>query len=381
MAGDDDIEREIAEALPPPPPAAPARREAAIAMALQRFDGDEQAVVPKGNRSGNGTADRRPARHWLLGGPQLAGLMTVSLVLLIGVPVAWRALESGNVPGALAPHATKPYITSIDVPVRGASVARTDASKATAAPGTASSATPNAAAPTAPAAPRASGTEPSPPLAMAPTAPPAFAPIVAPAPSPPPPPPPPAPAPAPAIGGRAPVSGYVAERAAGSAGAAEDRSIIVTGRRTQSGAGYLSMAGDWNACTIHDPRQSLAACRSQINPAASGSKGQSDAYLADGLTQAWQGDAQIAMTAFDRAIALSPKSAMAWLNRALAHADAGDTNEALTDVATAARLAPNSARIHYAYGRLLHASGNERRARAEFERAAQIDPSYAALDD
>ncbi len=180
---------------------------------------------------------------------------------------------------------------------------------------------------------------------------------------------------------RAPASGSLAGRAATSADEADQRSIVVTGMRRTRGVGYLSSAGDWNACTTHDPRQSLAACRGQINPGAPGTRGQADAYLAEGLTQAWQGNPSAAITAFDRAIALAPRSSAAWLNRALAHADVGESTEALSDIAKAARLAPESARIHYAYGRLLRSSGNERRARAEFERAAQIDPAYATLID
>lgn len=162
----------------------------------------------------------------------------------------------------------------------------------------------------------------------------------------------------------------------------ENADVVITARRARrSEPSYLAAQGDWNACTIDDPRQSLAACRAQIKLGAHGARGQAAAFLAEGLTQAWQGDGPRAIAAFDRAIALAPKSSLAWLNRGLARANSGDSAGASADLDQAVRLAPNSARIHYARGRLARARGDDRRARAEFDRAAELNPAYGELEE
>src|SRR4051794_3847224 len=100
MGMDDDI----AAALPTAPPAAPARRAAAIDLALRRFDGEEEAPV------------RRPARHTFR--YRFAGaLVAATLVALVATPVARESMrqrpgvERSRAPPAVVanepPQATK----------------------------------------------------------------------------------------------------------------------------------------------------------------------------------------------------------------------------------------------------------------------------------
>src|SRR5687768_1494574 len=78
MATDNDL----AALLPDPPPPRPARREAAIAEALRRFDGGEPAPpAPAGIRPPS-------APEWWRR-PQLAALASMALVAMIGLPVWW----------------------------------------------------------------------------------------------------------------------------------------------------------------------------------------------------------------------------------------------------------------------------------------------------
>jgi Flp pilus assembly protein TadD len=69
------------------------------------------------------------------------------------------------------------------------------------------------------------------------------------------------------------------------------------------------------------------------------------------------------------------------LDRGLARARAGDNAGALADLDQAVRLAPRSARVHYERGRVLRALGNERRAKADFARAAELDPAFGDGED
>jgi tetratricopeptide (TPR) repeat protein len=330
---------------------------------MRRFDGGE-AGAPSARPQG--VPPRRALRHR----PQLAGLIAASLVVLVGVPVAWLALSRGNPQGA----ASADRVTTADIAAPPTAVV-----KPTAAPeatnGAAERDAKNA-------APKAIAPSPAPQVAVpAPVA----APVIAAAPAPPPPavvlPPPAAPSLAAKVAAPSAMRDMaVAGRAR--AGSAESGNIVVTANRVRrSGPGYFSTRGDWNACTIDDPRRSLDACRGQSDAGARGPRGEAGAMLAEGLAQAWQGEDEHAITLFDRAIALAPRLAPAWLNRGLVRARSGDSDAALADLDRAVRLTPGSARVHYARGRLLRERGDTRRAEADFARATELDPAYAELDD
>jgi tetratricopeptide (TPR) repeat protein len=137
--------------------------------------------------------------------------------------------------------------------------------------------------------------------------------------------------------------------------------------------------GDWNACTINDPERSLQSCRRVIDPGAAGPNGRSAAHVADGLSHAWQGDLDGAIADFDRAIAISPRNAIAYLNRGLALQRKGELARAAADLDRAVRYAPQAARVYYNRGQLLRQRGEPDRARADEGRAVALDPDYAAV--
>lgn len=380
MATEDDP---VALPLPQPPPPAPARREAAIGEALRRFDGDGGAGRAAPVRAAPGRGGFRP---W-------GALVAASLVAVIGLPVAWMSIseqgspatqlasrEAAKVgpadvtepaapaapspkPPAIAfeppPPSTAPVATAaIDEPQRRAEPA------ATPSPAQAKS---EAGAPPALAAREAKRDDAARnQIAMADAAR-APAAMVAP------PPPAPAPAPPPPPMATAPRASRSAEAEAGYG------DVVVTSARRRGRA--VPDRGDWNACTIDDPRRSLAACKAQVDPAAKGAKGQAAAHLADGLAFAWQGETDRAIAAFDQAIALAPRSALAYLNRGLAYQRQGDEERALADLDRAVRLAPNAARGYYHRSLLLRARGDIRRARADQARAVSLDADYRAVVD
>jgi tetratricopeptide (TPR) repeat protein len=162
----------------------------------------------------------------------------------------------------------------------------------------------------------------------------------------------------------------------------EDRSIVVTGSRIERGdfesrtpiaavADLAPLDGEWNACTLHDPRRNPTVCRSSAGRAA--------AQLDDGLALAWQGDLDRAIQSFGRAIAAEPDLALAYLNRGLAWQAKGDLRRALTDLDRAVARDRTGARGYYHRSLLHRARGDTARADADARRAIELDPAYRAV--
>ena len=376
MGTDDDI----ALSLPEPPPPRPARREAAIEEALRRFDGAD--APPR-------AATGRP-RPWLtgMGRPQIGMLVSAALIAVIGVPVVLTSINQRFTP---APQ-DMPART-VDRPATPGSVARAPAARPS----------PPILAEAPPSPNVRAGEEPvpvAPPTALADSA-------ASPAPAmkmthsdaPPPPPPPPPTAPtmqaeqaeqgfaagigreaqlADARGRSSPAEPMPAQApmvAARKARSTDATDIVVTGSATRLPA----RRGDWNACTVNDPNRDLSGCRRLVDPGAKGPAGRAAARLADGLSLAWQGDYDGAITAFDQAIELQPRLSFAYLNRGLTYQRRGEIDRAIADLDRAVRYAPNAARGYYNRSLLLRQRGDTRRASADEGRAIDLDARYDAV--
>jgi Flp pilus assembly protein TadD len=87
-----------------------------------------------------------------------------------------------------------------------------------------------------------------------------------------------------------------------------------------------------------------------------------------------------ALEDLDRAVALDPSRADAWVLRGAAKRQLGRTAEAERDVAHALSLAPDNAEALVERGALRRAKGDVRGARADWERAAQLAPDSEAAD-
>ncbi|MBT2187874.1 tetratricopeptide repeat protein [Sphingobium sp. H33] len=386
MGPDDDL----AKLLPEAPPR-PDRREAAIAEAMRRFDGEAPTSIA-----------RRPRFAWpKLGRTQLGAAMSVALLAAIGVPLALRTMQTEELGlrSPPKPHHASERASPSPVATRAAPAGRDQPPPAQAAPAPAT-AVPAKEAPRALRGMTASE-EPSSQDAQPETA---FAPAAPPPPPPPPAPPPPPPpaavassAKASAPRARAPaaeqdvvVTGTrlagrvsdtpVAITAAGEseAGATE---IVVTSGRISRAESKAAQRGDWNACTVDDPARSLDRCRRVTKPGAKDNVGQAAAHMADGLTHAWTRDMDGAVAAFDAAIAIDPKSASAYLNRGMAYHHLGEDERAVRDFDQAVRYAPRDPRGFYHRSIALRALGDERRAGADQARAVSLDGRYEELVD
>ncbi len=344
------MDEDLARLIAPPPPPRPARRAEAIAAALERFDGDEPAARPVAPR-----ASRWRARPGLVG-----AFASIALVAVVGIPMA---LDHRDAPSEVAPASRsvndfgKPDARAAQGVIPPAAVvdAAPDAADVVAPSDRAAEAPPRVAART------EARTTPPEPVQMAEMI----------APPPPPPPAPPAP-PAPAPPAEAPQALAAAPQGS------DDNAIVVTSARITRRPAAAAGRGDWNACTIDDPDQRLDRCKRTIRSAAGGDA--AAAALGDGLTKAWQGDTAAAIAAFDRALAVKPRLALALLNRGLAYQQQGAKARAAADFDAAIRL-ERSARGYHARAQLRRQQGDTRGARQDEARAVALDEDYGALAD
>jgi hypothetical protein len=359
-SGDDDI----AAALPRAPFPAPARREAAIAEAMRRFDGGEPAAAAAGGRSAAGPAPWRTRFNR----PQAGALAGALLVAVIALPLAWTSLpdearDAGRERPAEARDQGPTAAPARDPvpPPPAADVAFEPAERRLAdVPPTAKAGEPVPGSREAAAADIAAGESGE---------------VVV-------------------TGSRIRQPDKVSAVPVTTVGGEE---ITVTGSRIrrpnlesavpitsvggeeffQTGKG--ARRGDWNACTVDDPKRDLNACRRDVASVARGATGRASAHLSDGLASAWDGDLEKAIAAFDRALVLAPRSSSAHLNRGLARRGLGDLDRALADLDRAIAYAPQAARGYYHRSLLLRQRGDRRRARADEERAVELDPRYAPV--
>jgi hypothetical protein len=362
------IDDDVAASLPTPPYPAPARKAAAIARAMGRFDGESDAAPASANTS-------RPARwgpYRLSSRPYAGALVSLALVAMIGIPVAWNSMREQQLidDGRTVADDTVAPVTRSDSPV-------VVADSRSAGPGPGAAAAPVAASPPPPTEAEAAADLPAPAaVAFAEARPALQSPRME----------------------RAVEANALADKAAAEGDAADDRHIVITGvrsslqavreikRNSETAVDSITASdigaaprGDWNACTVDDPGRNISACRPALGASAARAADAASAHVPDGLALAWQGDLDDAIAAFDRAIAAAPRSADAYLNRGMAYRSKGDLDRAIADFNRAVRYAPRAARGYYNRSLVLRQMGAVDRARADEQRAIKLDPRYRAI--
>jgi len=157
----------------------------------------------------------------------------------------------------------------------------------------------------------------------------------------------------------------------------DESAIVVTSAR--KAAARPVPRGDWNACTVNDPGRTLARCQKLARNAANSVRSQAESYLSDGLKNAWDGQLEKAIEAFDAAIEVSPDLSEAYLNRGLVYDQQGNGEAAIADLNLAVRFSPRSARVYYNRSVLLKKYGKLKRAQADEQRAIKLDARYEAI--
>lgn len=138
----------------------------------------------------------------------------------------------------------------------------------------------------------------------------------------------------------------------------------------------------WNfatAISTHlDPR--LAESRLIAEWLAEISPNDPDAYyaLAVALEKSFEpGDAERALSAYERATELSPNNYLMWLALARASSRSGDVENAQRAFMRASELAPNYSNVHWAYGNFLVRQNRVEEGFALIAKAAASNPGYS----
>ncbi len=85
-----------------------------------------------------------------------------------------------------------------------------------------------------------------------------------------------------------------------------------------------------------------------------------------------------AIAHYDRAVALNPRYAFAYANRANAQAQLGRQKEAIADYERTLEITPDRADAHASLAGILHAAGRSSEAVAQFEKALALEPNQPA---
>jgi tetratricopeptide (TPR) repeat protein len=122
------------------------------------------------------------------------------------------------------------------------------------------------------------------------------------------------------------------------------------------------------------PRQEAQAPASSRNPGARTAEDSADL----GHAMLSRGEVDIAMQSFDAALAISPRSAVAWRNRGVACLKLGRFEQAVSDLQKASELDPMQVDIWNELSAALRQSGNPQRALAVLNTALSLDQNCAA---
>jgi len=119
-----------------------------------------------------------------------------------------------------------------------------------------------------------------------------------------------------------------------------------------------------------DPVLAKALLLLEAAPSAARHRAVADAYLRLGISDQ-------AHEHLSAAVKLEPRDAGSWDRTARIWRDWGLPHLGLTDAHRAVYFAPKSPVVHNTLGTILHAMGRHDEARAQFERALQLDPTAA----
>jgi tetratricopeptide (TPR) repeat protein len=125
------------------------------------------------------------------------------------------------------------------------------------------------------------------------------------------------------------------------------------------------------------PEQRIAACTALLGAAKDGSEEQVSALVNRGAAYWYINKTKLAFADFDRAIALDPKNARAFRERAECNRTEGRLDRALADANQAVHLDPNDAKAFEGRGNVFINNRQYDRAIEDYNEALRIDPKFA----
>jgi tetratricopeptide (TPR) repeat protein len=127
----------------------------------------------------------------------------------------------------------------------------------------------------------------------------------------------------------------------------------------------------------YSPEQRIAACGALVDTLKDQPQALAAALVNRGATYWYVNKIQLALGDFDRAIALDPKNARAFRERANACRTIGRLDQALADANQAVRLDPNDAVALDTRGNIFNNNGQYDRAIADYNEALRLKPNDA----
>jgi tetratricopeptide (TPR) repeat protein len=127
-------------------------------------------------------------------------------------------------------------------------------------------------------------------------------------------------------------------------------------------------------CTATDPAHSIAGCTRIVEDLSESAKNRALAHVSRGLAYLEHNDLDSAIADFSRAIAVAPRFAGPYFNRAITRQGQGLLDLALADLAEVTGLEPSLARAHYARAEIFMAKQDPDGAIAELDAMIALDP-------
>jgi anti-anti-sigma factor len=104
---------------------------------------------------------------------------------------------------------------------------------------------------------------------------------------------------------------------------------------------------------------------------------QADAFAERGVEHLRQGDSELAIDSFNRALEIDPANAFAYCNRAVAYGEQGNINQAINDLSHALKIEPAYGAAYFNRALFYLQVREFGRSLQDFEEAVRIDPSDA----
>ncbi len=140
-------------------------------------------------------------------------------------------------------------------------------------------------------------------------------------------------------------------------------------------AAAQSLRQSASQCTSNNLEVAIQGCTRVIKSSRVDRKNKAVAYVTRGNAYSKQGDLDLAIDDFSKAIRLNSRSLVAFYNRGNAHIVQENFDQAIIDFSRAISLQPDHVLSYNGRGNAYLGKGDTERAIAEYNKALEIDPN------